>query len=98
MQSIGVQLKNGGQRPPTAPFSHKGRRKKAAADIHVQTVFKQQDILRSSLRAKRSNPAWRRELESWIASSLSLLAMTSHGSASSRRGAPELLQEICPSK
>jgi uncharacterized protein (DUF983 family) len=26
MQSIGVLLKNGGRRPPTATFSHKGRR------------------------------------------------------------------------
>jgi hypothetical protein len=33
---------------------------------------------------------WRSELESWIASSLSLLAMTSrHGFAISRREAPE---------
>src|ERR1700737_3569326 len=29
MQSIGVLLKNGGRRPPTATFSHKGRREES---------------------------------------------------------------------
>jgi hypothetical protein len=30
MQRIGVLLKNGGRRPPTATFSHKGRREEGA--------------------------------------------------------------------
>src|SRR5712672_771212 len=31
MQGIGVLLKNGGERPPTATFSHKGRREESAS-------------------------------------------------------------------
>jgi uncharacterized protein (DUF983 family) len=36
MQSIGVLLKNGGRRPPTATFSHKGRRE--GHDMQDQTL------------------------------------------------------------
>ena len=40
MQSIGVLLKNGGQGPPLATFSHKGRREERALltyDFHNLT-------------------------------------------------------------
>src|SRR6266478_9861885 len=33
MQGIGVLLKNGGQRPPMATFSHKGRRDRTCDEI-----------------------------------------------------------------
>jgi hypothetical protein len=56
-----------------------------------------QTALRPSLRAQRSNPALKRRKESWIASSLSLLAMTTrHTSAFSRRHASELCENLRP--
>jgi hypothetical protein len=49
-----------------------------------------------SLRAKRSNP-WSHVKEEWIASSLSLLAMTARcSSAISRHQAPELCKNLSP--
>ena len=49
-----------------------------------------------SLRAKRSNP-WSHVKEEWIASSLSLLAMTARcSSAISRHEAPELCKNLSP--
>jgi hypothetical protein len=57
--------------------------------FNFQTA-KTQEVLKPSLRAKRSNPFLRAK-EEWIASSQVLLAMTSRrDSAISRRDAPEV--------